>query len=145
LDSDLKPDNLLLDGEGHVHLTDFNIAVRCKDTAPLRSVTGSMAYMAPEVVGRKGYFSSPDWWSIGVVMYELLFAKRPFRGKNNEALTNSILSDPLVFPSKAESSITPDTLNLIRGVRDTTPHAYGSWLNATLQSGWATVKKIGSC
>lgn len=72
---DLKPDNVLLDEHGHAHLTDFNIAVYFSPTKPLMSIAGSMAYMAPEVLLRKGYFESVDWWSLGVVTFELLFGK----------------------------------------------------------------------
>jgi len=72
---DLKPDNVLLDENGHAHLTDFNIAVYYHPSKPLVSIAGSMAYMAPEVLLRKGYFESVDWWSLGVVMFELLFGK----------------------------------------------------------------------
>jgi serine/threonine kinase 32 len=72
---DLKPDNILLDEKGHAHITDFNIAVHYNLEKPLRTVAGSMAYMAPEVLAKKGYFSSPDWWSLGVLMYECLFGK----------------------------------------------------------------------
>ncbi|CAG8532028.1 7858_t:CDS:2, partial [Paraglomus brasilianum] len=52
---DLKPDNVLLDEKGHAHLTDFNIAVHFNEKKPLTSVAGSMAYMAPEVLMKKGY------------------------------------------------------------------------------------------
>ena len=72
---DLKPDNVLLDEHGHAHLTDFNIAVYYNPSKPLVSIAGSMAYMAPEVLLRKGYFESVDWWSLGVVMFELLFGR----------------------------------------------------------------------
>jgi serine/threonine kinase 32 len=72
---DLKPDNVLLDADGHAHLTDFNIAVQYNETKPLTAVAGSMAYMAPEVLRKKGYFATVDWWSLGVVVYELLFGK----------------------------------------------------------------------
>ncbi|KAG9070930.1 hypothetical protein KI688_008473 [Linnemannia hyalina] len=72
---DLKPDNVLLDEHGHAHLTDFNIAVYYNPSKPLVSIAGSMAYMAPEVLMRKGYFESVDWWSLGVVMFELLFGR----------------------------------------------------------------------
>jgi serine/threonine kinase 32 len=73
--SDIKPDNILLDEKGHAHLTDFNIAVLYSDKKPLTAVAGSMAYMAPEVLQKKGYFASVDWWSLGVVLFELLFGK----------------------------------------------------------------------
>ncbi|KAJ3047298.1 hypothetical protein HK102_012959, partial [Quaeritorhiza haematococci] len=72
---DLKPDNVLLDEKGHAHLTDFNIAVHYREEKPLTAVAGSMAYMAPEVLMKKGYFSSVDWWSLGVMLYELVFGK----------------------------------------------------------------------
>lgn len=72
---DLKPDNVLLDEHGHAHLTDFNIAVYFNPAKPLVTIAGSMAYMAPEVLQRRGYLSSVDWWSLGVIMFELLFGK----------------------------------------------------------------------
>ncbi|PKK70766.1 kinase-like protein [Rhizophagus irregularis] len=109
---DLKPDNVLLDEKGHAHLTDFNIAVHFNERKPLTSVAGSMAYMAPEILMKKGYFDSVDWWSLGVVMYELLFSKRPFRGKTNPQLTQAILQDPLIFPDNV--SVSEECLDCIR-------------------------------
>lgn len=72
---DLKPDNILLSEHGHAHLTDFNIAVQFSDSKPLTSVAGSLAYMGPEILQKRGYFASVDWWSLGVVCYELLVGK----------------------------------------------------------------------
>ncbi|KAF9160102.1 hypothetical protein DFQ26_005874 [Actinomortierella ambigua] len=110
---DLKPDNVLLDEHGHAHLTDFNIAVYFHPSKPLVSIAGSMAYMAPEVLLRKGYFESVDWWSLGVVMFELLFGKRPFRGKSNDLLTNSILRDPLPLPDNVNDMVSSDCLDVL--------------------------------
>ncbi|GJJ70705.1 serine/threonine kinase 32 [Entomortierella parvispora] len=110
---DLKPDNVLLDEHGHAHLTDFNIAVYYNPSKPLVSIAGSMAYMAPEVLLRKGYFESVDWWSLGVVMFELLFGKRPFRGKSNDLLTNSILRDPLPFPENVNDLVSAPCLDVL--------------------------------
>ncbi|KAG0026878.1 hypothetical protein BGZ82_009260 [Podila clonocystis] len=110
---DLKPDNVLLDENGHAHLTDFNIAVYYHPSKPLVSIAGSMAYMAPEVLLRKGYFESVDWWSLGVVMFELLFGKRPFRGKSNELLTNSILRDPLPFPDNVSDLVSANCVDVL--------------------------------
>ncbi|KAJ1555147.1 hypothetical protein HK096_008240, partial [Nowakowskiella sp. JEL0078] len=111
---DLKPDNVLLDENGHAHLTDFNIAVRYREEKPLTAVAGSMAYMAPEILGKKGYYYAIDWWSLGVVMYELIFGKRPFRAKTNEGLTQAILNDQLDFPDRALEYVSSDCLDVMR-------------------------------
>ncbi|KAG0329987.1 hypothetical protein BGZ99_009431 [Dissophora globulifera] len=110
---DLKPDNVLLDEHGHAHLSDFNIAVYYSPSKPLMSIAGSMAYMAPEVLLRKGYYASVDWWSLGVVMFELLFGKRPFRGKSNELLTNSIIRDPLPFPENSRNTVSAQCMDVL--------------------------------
>ncbi|CEP20168.1 hypothetical protein [Parasitella parasitica] len=101
---DVKPDNILLDEQGHAHLTDFNIATTINNEKPLTAVAGSFAYIAPEVLKKKGYFTSVDWWSLGIVIYELLFGKRPFRGKSNEALQRAILCDDIHFPENHKLS-----------------------------------------
>lgn len=80
---DIKPDNILLDEKGHVHITDFNIAVHFSERRMLTGVAGSLAYMgepvcssfdarkltasaAPEVLTKRGYSRQVDWWSLGV-------------------------------------------------------------------------------
>lgn len=72
---DLKPDNILLDEKGHAHLTDFNIAVQLsqKRSKPLTSIAGSLAYISPEILTKQGYTYSVDWWSLGIVLFELLY------------------------------------------------------------------------
>jgi len=109
---DLKPDNVLLSESGHAHLTDFNIAVHFQEDQPLKAVAGSMAYMAPEVLSKKGYFSAVDWWSLGVMMYELLYGKRPFRAKTNQELTHAIIHEQVQYP--AHSSISPECINVMK-------------------------------
>jgi serine/threonine kinase 32 len=73
---DIKPDNILLDDHGHAHLSDFNIATQFYPNKPQRfSRAGSLAYMSPEIVGKQGYSTSVDLWSLGVTAFELLFGK----------------------------------------------------------------------
>lgn len=113
---DIKPDNVLLDSMGHVHITDFNVAIHFSERRLHTSVAGSMAYMAPEVIGHKGYTWSVDWWSLGIVVWELLFHKRPFDGRTAEKMRHSITKDPLRFPSKANELCSAAGQDALRGV-----------------------------
>ncbi|XP_045147586.1 serine/threonine-protein kinase 32C [Echinops telfairi] len=80
---DVKPDNILLDEQGHAHLTDFNIATIIKDGERATALAGTKPYMAPEIFqsfvsGGTGYSFEVDWWSVGVMAYELLRGWRPY-------------------------------------------------------------------
>ncbi|KAH6983721.1 kinase-like domain-containing protein [Ilyonectria destructans] len=75
---DIKPDNVLLDADGHVQLTDFNVASDVVAGGTLTSKSGTLAYLAPEVYAGKGYDVRADWWSLGVLFYECIYNKRPF-------------------------------------------------------------------
>jgi serine/threonine kinase 32 len=76
-----------------------------------------MAYMAPEILHKRGYTYPIDWWSLGVCAYELLFGRRPFRGRTNTALTQSISKDPLRFPENVGEKCSTTGINFISGVR----------------------------
>ena len=112
---DIKPDNILLDEQGHAHLTDFNIAVHYSERKMLTGVAGSMAYMAPEILVKKGYSYTIDWWSLGVCAYELTFGRRPFRGRTNGDLTHSITKDSLRFPDDAEMKCSKRGMQALAG------------------------------
>ncbi|KAF6083150.1 serine/threonine kinase 32A [Phyllostomus discolor] len=78
---DMKPDNILLDEHGHVHITDFNIAAVLPREARITTVAGTKPYMAPEMFNSRreaGYSFAVDWWSLGVTAYELLRGRRPY-------------------------------------------------------------------
>ena len=87
---DVKPDNILLDLEGHVHLADFNVASDFKPNKLLTSKSGTLAYLAPEAFRGPGYLSEVDWWSLGVTFYECVYGKRPFEGKTHDELVDNI-------------------------------------------------------
>jgi serine/threonine kinase 32 len=95
---DVKPDNVLLDSEGHVHLADFNVASDYTPGKPLTSKSGTLAYLAPEVYMGRGYATEVDWWSLGVLFYECIYNKRPFEANHHEALAQSIIKADPPFP-----------------------------------------------
>ena len=72
--------------------------------------------MAPEILAKRGYTYTIDWWSLGVCAYELIFGRRPFRGKTNSDLTHSISKDSLRFPEDAESKCSRAGLQALKGV-----------------------------
>lgn len=94
---DIKPDNLLLDGNGNVHLTDFNLSVKSTDPRR-RGVVGTRSYMAPEVVSRQQYNEMVDWWSLGICIFEWAIGTVPFRGSTEEQKEAILTAEPR-FPS----------------------------------------------
>ncbi|KAI0133587.1 kinase-like domain-containing protein [Xylariales sp. AK1849] len=95
---DVKPDNVLLDADGHVHLTDFNVASDVVPGKVLTSKSGTLAYLAPEVYAGKGYDIVADWWSLGVLFYECIYNKRPFEGNSESSLSTVIQAANPKFP-----------------------------------------------
>ncbi|KAI8364654.1 kinase-like domain-containing protein [Radiomyces spectabilis] len=114
---DIKPDNILLDSKGHAHLSDFNVATQFDDARPLRwSCAGSLAYMAPEILAEKGYNTTVDWWSLGILAYELLFDKRPFTGTTSDELKQAILQNSFMFPENVEDQVSQACIDFISGL-----------------------------
>ncbi|KAK1755740.1 kinase-like domain-containing protein [Echria macrotheca] len=95
---DVKPDNVLLDADGHVHLTDFNVASDIVPGKVLTSKSGTLAYLAPEVYAGHGYDVRADWWSLGVLFYECIYNKRPFEGNSESSLSQVIQAAKPKFP-----------------------------------------------
>uniref|UniRef100_A0A3B4VCN2 non-specific serine/threonine protein kinase n=1 Tax=Seriola dumerili TaxID=41447 RepID=A0A3B4VCN2_SERDU len=92
---DVKPDNILLDEQGHAHLTDFNIATIIKDGERATALAGTKPYMAPEIFqsfvsGGTGYAFEVDWWSLGVTIFEVLRGWRPYDIHANNSVESLI-------------------------------------------------------
>ncbi|KAL4958231.1 kinase-like domain-containing protein [Aspergillus filifer] len=96
---DLKPENCLLDAEGHLLLTDFGLSkIAVDDDDRCNSSLGTIEYMAPEVVQGKPYGKACDWWSLGALGYDLLTGSPPFSANNHAKLQEKIIKQKLALP-----------------------------------------------
>ncbi|XP_004290098.1 PREDICTED: phototropin-2 [Fragaria vesca subsp. vesca] len=130
---DLKPENILLQKDGHIVLTDFDLSflASCKPqiirhqspknrrrsssqppptfvAEPVNqsnSFVGTEEYIAPEIVTGTGHSSAIDWWALGIFLYEMLYGRTPFRGKNRQRTFANILHKDLTFPSSIPVSL----------------------------------------
>ncbi|KAI1744245.1 serine/threonine-protein kinase psk1 [Xylaria scruposa] len=96
---DLKPENCLLDAQGHLLLTDFGLSkVAVGDDDSCKSMLGTVEYMAPEVILGNKYGKAVDWWSFGALGYDLMTGNPPFRGANNAKIQHNIVKQKVVMP-----------------------------------------------
>ncbi|KAL3834733.1 hypothetical protein ACJIZ3_009469 [Penstemon smallii] len=109
---DLKPENILLDAEGHAMLTDFGLAKEFDEKTRSNSMCGTMEYMAPEIILGKGHDKAADWWSVGILLYEMLTGKPPYVGGNRHKIQQKILKDKIKLPAFLSS----EAHSLIKGL-----------------------------
>ncbi|CAB4321381.1 unnamed protein product [Prunus armeniaca] len=130
---DLKPENILLQKDGHVVLTDFDLSfmTSCKPqiirnqspnkrrrsrsqppptfvaepVAQSNSFVGTEEYIAPEIITGAGHSSAIDWWALGILLYEMLYGRTPFRGKNRQRTFTNVLYKDLTFPGSIPASL----------------------------------------
>ncbi|CAN9508434.1 unnamed protein product [Ophioblennius macclurei] len=102
---DLKLDNVLLDSDGHIKIADFGMCKEnMQDECRTSTFCGTPDYIAPEILLGQKYNSSVDWWSFGVLLYEMLIGQSPFHGRDEEELFQSIRTDNPAYPSYLSKS-----------------------------------------
>ena len=127
---DLKPENILLHQSGHVMLSDFDLSARATqrggapamirqatpNSAPLvdtrsciadlrtNSFVGTEEYIAPEVIKGCGHTSAVDWWTLGILIYEMIFATTPFKGSTRNETFSNVLRNEVQFPDSTPIS-----------------------------------------
>jgi serine/threonine protein kinase len=101
---DLKPENIVLDTEGHAILTDFGLSKEGVRFGQLqRSFCGSIAYMAPEMLKKKGHDKNVDWYLLGTLLYEMLHGVPPYYCEDQDQLFQNILKAKLTFSNEISS------------------------------------------
>ena len=111
LHRDIKPENLVFDDKGYIHLTDFGISRKVKSGKLILEKSGTPGYISPEVLLNKPQSFSSDFFSVGVICYELLFGKKPFKGKNKKEIAEKILYKNIKLTQKD----IPENYSLLMG------------------------------
>ena len=111
LHRDIKPSNLVFDDKGYLHLTDFNISQKIRAGKPILSKSGTPGYISPEVLLNKPQNFCSDFFSVGVICYELLMGKQPFKGKNKKKIAEKILYKNIKLTKKD----IPENYNIMIG------------------------------
>jgi serine/threonine protein kinase len=107
---DLKPENVMLDSEGHIKLTDFGLSTEVVESENGKDTfCGTSHYISPEMIYNLKYTYKIDWWSLGILMFEMITSYTPFANSNKNKLYDDILKSEPEYPDLMD----PDAKNLI--------------------------------
>ena len=120
---DIKPENIILDNNGYTHITDFGIAMQQSKNAT--QVSGTPAYMAPEALFGKAQTIVSDYYSLGVLTFELIFGVKPYNGKNREEIKEKVKNKEIVLNKRSkniEEKLSKESIDFISKLMQSDPN-----------------------
>jgi len=134
---DLKPENILMHESGHIMLTDFDLSkassipvtprvvtkpysrtpgVAAEPDLVTNSFVGTEEYLAPEVIKGTGHNATVDWWTFGILMFEMLYGTTPFRGNTRDVTFSNISNKSITFPPHPRGGVSKDCKHLLKSL-----------------------------
>lgn len=103
---DLKPENVLIAEDGYIKLADFGLAkFLTNPDSSTKTFCGTPEYLAPEIIQSNSHSFAVDWWTLGILVYELCTGRPPFFNQNHKKLGNLIVKGSIVFPDPVKHKI----------------------------------------
>jgi len=97
---DIKPENLVFDSKGYLKITDLGISRRLKSKEQVNDASGTPGYMAPEAICRLPHGKAADFFAVGVIAYECMTGKRPYRGKSRSEIKDAMVAQQVQLKKK---------------------------------------------